>query len=93
MHTAAASSKFKIPDIYNFHEKTKILHLHLMDGFEEIFIDNNTIDEEYVNLARKIFEDSFEKEIIPEVNSQEWLDRCSFPIGMDDEGKLWGLDD
>ena len=64
-----------------------------MDGFEEIFIDNNTIDEEYVNLARKIFEDSFEKEIIPEVNSQEWLDRCSFPIGMDDEGKLWGLDD
>ena len=93
LHTAAAGSKFKILDIYKFKEKTQIVLLHLMDGFEEIFIDNNTIDEEYVNLARKIFEESFEKEIIPEVNSQEWLDRCSFPIGMDDEGKLWDLDD
>jgi predicted NAD-dependent protein-ADP-ribosyltransferase YbiA (DUF1768 family) len=93
LHTAAAGSKFKILDIYKFKGKTQILLLHLMDGFEEIFIDDNTIDSEYVDSARKVFEESFEKEIIPEVNSPEWLKRCSFPLGMDDNGNLWDLDD
>ncbi|MBR5503277.1 MAG: SseB family protein [Methanobrevibacter sp.] len=93
LHTAARDSKFKVLDVYEFNGKTQILLLHLMDNLEEFFVDDDTIDEDFVNLARKIFEESFEKEIIPEVNSQEWLDRCSFPIGMDDEGNLWNLDD
>ena len=54
---------------------------------------NDTIDEEYVFLARKIFVESFEKEIIEDVNSDEWLERCSFPIGMDNEGNLFDLDE
>ena len=93
LHITASNSKFKVLDVYEFNGKTQILLLHLIDNLEEFFADNDTIDNDYVDLARKIFEESFEKEIIPEVNTEEWLERCSFPIGMDNEGNLWDLDE
>lgn len=93
LHTAAPNSKFKVLDVYEFKGKTQILLLHLIENLEDFFVDDDTIDGEYVDLARKIFEDSFKKEIIEEVNTKEWLERCSFPIGMDNDGNLWGLDD
>jgi len=93
LHTAAAGSKFKVLDNYTYNGKTQILLLHLVDGLEEFFVDDSTINMEYVQNARKIFEESFENQVIPEVNSDEWLERCSFPIGMDDKGNLWSIDD
>ena len=93
LHTAASDSKFKVLDVFTINEKTQILLLHLEDNLEDFFVDNATIDEECVAWARKIFVESFEKEIIKEVNTPEWLERCSFPIGMDNEGNIWGLDD
>ena len=93
LHTAAPNSKFKVLDVYEFNGKTQILLLHLIENLEDFFVDNGSIDKGYVALARKIFEESFEKEIIEEVNTEEWLKRCSFPIGMDDEGNLWNIDD
>ena len=93
LHTAASGSKFKVLDVYEFKGKTQILLLHLIDNLEDFFVDNDTIDEECVAWARNIFVESFEKEVIEEVNSEEWLERCSFPIGMDNEGNIWGLDD
>ena len=93
LHTATSNSKFKVLDVYEFKEKTQILLLHLIDNLEDFFVDNDTIDEDYVALARKIFEESFEKDIIEEVNSEEWLERCSFPIGMDNEGNIWDIED
>ena len=93
LHTTAPNSIFKVLDVFTYNEKTQILLLHLIDNLEDFFIDNSTIDEEYVSLARKIFVESFENEVIEEVNTEEWLDRCSFPIGMDNKGNLWGLDD
>ena len=93
LHTAAPNSKFKVLDVFTYNEKTQILLLHLIENLEDFFVDNATIDEDYVLLARKIFVESFEKEKIEEVNTPEWLERCSFPIGMDNDGNLWGLDD
>jgi hypothetical protein len=93
LHTAATNSKFKVLDVFTYNEKTQILLLHLIENLEDFFVDNATIDEDYVFLARKIFVESFEKEIIEEVNTPEWLERCSFPIGMDNEGNLFNLDD
>jgi hypothetical protein len=93
LHTAAPNSKFKVLDVYEFKGKTQILLLHLIENLEDFFVDNDTIDEECVAWARNIFVESFEKEVIEEVNSEEWLERCSFPIGMDNEGNLWNLDD
>lgn len=93
LHTAASGSKFKVLDVYEFKGKTQILLLHLIDNLEDFFVDNDTIDEECVAWARNIFVESFEKEVIEEVNSEEWLERCSFPIGMDNDGNLWKLED
>lgn len=93
LHTASSNSKFKVLDVYTFNEKTQILLLHLIDNLEEFFVDNATIDEEYVNNARKTFEESFEQEIIREVNTPQWLERCSFPIGLDNDGNLWNIKD
>ena len=93
LHTAAPNSKFKVLDVFTYNEKTQILLLHLIENLEDFFVDNTTIDEDYVLLAREIFVESFEKEKIEEVNTPEWLERCSFPIGMDNDGNLWGLDD
>jgi len=92
LHTANRNSIFKILDIYKFRGKTQILLLHLIYGSDELFIDNNTINQEEVEFARWIFEDSFEEEIIDEVNSSEWLDRCRFPIGLDNQGNLWEIE-
>ena len=93
LHTAASDSKFKVLDVFTINEKTQILLLHLEDNLEDFFVDNATIDGECVAWARKIFVESFEKEIIEEVNTPEWLERCSFPIGMDNDGNIWDLDD
>ena len=93
LHTAASGSKFKVLDVFTFKEKTQILLLHLIDNLEDFFVDNDTIDEECVAWARNIFVESFEKEVIEEVNTDEWLERCSFPIGMDNDGNIWDLDD
>ena len=93
LHTAASNSKFKVLDVFTYNEKTQILLLHLINNLEDFFVDNATIDEEYVALARKIFVESFEKEVIEEVNTPEWLERCSFPIGMDNEGNIWDIND
>ena len=73
LHTAASNSKFKVLDVFTYNEKTQILLLHLINNLEDFFIDDSTIDEGYVNLARKIFVESFEKEVIEEVNTDEWL--------------------
>ena len=89
LHTLSNNSIFKILDIYKFKGKTQILLLHLLDGFEDFCIENNPID---IKTAREKFEKCFEENIIEEVNSQKWLDRCSFPLGLDDKGNLWNIE-
>ena len=92
LHTASSNSIFKILDIYKFKGKTQILLLHLINGFEELFIDNDTIDDIEVEMAREIFEESFDEDIIEEVNTSKWLNRCNFPLGLDAEGNLWEIE-
>ena len=91
IHTANANSQFKILDVYTFEGKTQILILHLIDGFEVIFEDDKTIKSEYVEKARKSFEESFEKEAIESVNGKDWLERCSFPVGLNGDDELWEI--
>lgn len=91
LHTANANSQFKILDVYTYENKTQILLLHLIDGFEEIFIDDKTIKSEYVEKSRKSFEESFKKEAIESVNGNDWLERCSFPVGLNGDDELWEI--
>ncbi len=91
LHTMAANSQFKILDVYEYEGKTQIVLLHLIDGFSSVFEDDWTIKSEFVEKAREIFEKSFEKEVIESVNSEMWLQRCEFPIGLDSDDEYWPI--
>ena len=92
LHTTHANSKFKVLDVYEYKNKTQILLLHLFDGFESVFVDDNTIKQICVENARKIFEKTFEKQIINEVNTKEWVEHCAFPVGLDKNDEYWPIE-
>lgn len=51
------------------------------------------IDTGYGGTLGPIFEDgSFEFVPIPELATDKWLDRCKFPLGMDDNGNFFELE-
>ena len=89
MHTANKDSRYKVLDVYTNDGKTQIVLLHLPDGFESVFEGTIDLVEEMVSDLRDEFEKALSSEPIPEVNTPEWLERCSFPIGMSDEGELF----
>lgn len=91
LHTANANSQFKILDVYKHENKTQILLLHLIEGFEIIFEDDSTIQSEFVEISREIFENSFQDEVIASVNGPDWLERCESPVGLNDDDEFWEI--
>ena len=89
IHTAKANSKFKVLDIYRNHGKTQILLLQLPEGFEEVFTLSNNLINQRIEYSRKLFDSCLSKAIIEEVNSHDWLERVSFPLGMDENGNFF----
>ena len=72
-------------------------HKNISKAADELYITQaslsarlKALEEELAGLMLQIPPD---QEKIEEVNTKEWLERCSFPIGMDNDGNLWGLDD
>ena len=51
----------------------------------------NVLDD-IVKDTRKRFENKCEQEVIPELATEEWLKRCSFPLGMNDDGDYYDLE-
>lgn len=91
LFVAKSDAHFKVLDIYIYQDKTQILLLHLPDDerwslFENIKI---SIEDELISDSRKRFEDKCMAEVIPELATDVWLDRCKFPIGMSDEGEFF----
>lgn len=89
LHTANRDSKFKVVDIYTVEGKTQILLLQLPEGFEGVFENKTEVEEEFIERERRNFEDDLKKEVIDELAGEMWLERCSFPIGMSDDGELF----
>ena len=89
LHTANKDSRFKVIDIFTHKGKTQIALLQLPDGFEGVFNQVTDIEEEYVKKARDEFKKALEMDVIPELASEMWLERCSFPLGMSDEGEFF----
>lgn len=94
LHVAKRDSRFKILENYEYNGKRLILLLHLPDDeswriFSEIKLN---IDEELVASCIERFKSKCEEEPIPELAKKDWLDRCSFPIGMDDEGNIFDVE-
>ena len=89
IHTANHGSRFKVLDVFTVDGKTQILLLHLPDGFEEVFSNETDIEREFVERERENFINDLKQDIIKDLADEIWLDRCSFPLGRDDEGNFY----
>lgn len=93
LFVANKDSHFLILDKYEYHMKTQITLFHLPDDERWKMFQNVKINllEKVAMDVRKRFENKCEEEVIPELATDEWIKRCSFPIGMDDEGNLFDI--
>ena len=81
---AQRDSHFLVLDIYKYNGKTKILLLHLPDDERWNLFKNVSINiiDEIIEDCKKRFENKCNLETIPELKTDEWLKRCSFPLGF-----------
>ena len=91
---AKHGAHFKVMDIYEFGGKTQILLLHLPDDerwklFQNVHLN---IEDDIIEDCRQRFENKCNEEPVPELTTTDWLARCSMPLGMDEEGKLFSLE-
>jgi hypothetical protein len=84
LHVAVRDSYFKVLGQRRVAGKMLIFILHLPNDDRWRLLANVTLNlDEDVHL---------QEAPIPEVTSDDWLDRCKFPLGMSDEGDLFPLD-
>jgi hypothetical protein len=91
---ANRDSRFKILAQHEYSGKTLILLLHLPDDddwkmFQNVVIN---IEEDMIATSKERFENKCNLEPVPELTTEEWLQRCSFPIGLDDSGDFFDLE-
>jgi len=85
-------SYFKVLDRYTIEDKTQITLLHLPENDWEIFGECQVnIDPKLISFVRNDFEESIILPPVTELLTQQWLKRCSYPIGMTDEGVCFPL--
>ena len=89
LHVANRGSKFKVVDIYTVGDKTQILLLQLPDGFESAFVNRTGVEEEFIERERENFEKDLKRDVIEELAGEIWLERCKFPLGMDENGEFF----
>ncbi|MCX6319724.1 MAG: hypothetical protein NTW29_20765 [Bacteroidetes bacterium] len=82
-----ANSYFKVLDIYRVDHTTQVFLLnipaHGIDLFQQ---GTSNVEEEIIQKARDNFDANRKMEPIPELQNSDWLERTSFPIGMNDNG-------
>jgi hypothetical protein len=89
INVANCGSRYKVLDIFTVDGKTQILLLHLPNGFEGVFDDKRDVEDEFIQRERENFKKDLKKDPIEDLASDEWLERCSFPVGMSDEGEFY----
>lgn len=91
-HCATPSeSRFLVLDAYEYHGKTQITLLHLLDDERwRYFIDAVPAAPELeIDAIRINFSAICEQQPIGDLASEEWLDCCSDPIGVNPQGELY----
>lgn len=91
---AAPESRFKVIDVYEHEGKTQISLLHLLDDDRWHIFANAEFKMPGLNIEdiRSRFEMRCSQEPIPELATKEWLDRCSYPVGLNPSGGLYAPD-
>ncbi len=78
---------FKVLDIQKEHGKTQILLLNIPKEGVSIFGKSKiNIEDKIIAKGIEIFKKSIVSNPIEELQSKDWIDRTSFPIGMSQEG-------
>ena len=94
LFVAKNNSHFKVIDIYEYNGKTQILLLHLPDDKRWKLFDNvyMNIESDLIERCRERFTEKAFSEVIPELATDVWIDRCRFPVGMTDEGIFFDVE-
>lgn len=93
LYVAKNDARFLILDVYTYAGKTQILLLHLPDDERWAYFyhlaeaGKNVMIED----CRKSFEQMTGEEALSELTGVDWLERCEFPLGIDDEGNYFEL--
>lgn len=78
---------FKVLDIQKENGKTQILLLNIPQEGVQIFAASKiNIEDQIIEKGKEIFKKSIESEPLPELQANDWIERTSFPIGMNQEG-------
>lgn len=90
---AQRDSHFEVLDVFKQGDKTQILLLHLPDNDWKLFYNFYVFFEglNIVKNARELFAKLILEPPIKELSSSEWLDRCSFTLGLDDNNVPFDL--
>ena len=93
LHIANAGSHFKVLGQTVCNGKTGIFLLHLPDDEDWKLWKTAefSMDDQVFQMAVQRFNSKCNAEIIPELAGHSWLDRCSMPLGMDENGHLFEL--
>lgn len=84
------NQRFQILGTYKVHDKTAIILLHLPDDARwEMFKDIRlNLNEKIVEMVKKSMDNKALLDPIPELTSEDWLEACSVPIGLDKDDNL-----
>ena len=94
LFVAQRSSHFKVIGKTEYHGKTALFLLHLPNDdswkmFQDITLDK---DNEILSSCITRFRDKCEQPPIPELATDNWLDRCKNPLEMDENGVFFNLE-
>lgn len=94
LHVANRDSRFKVLGKHTHQGKTAIFLLHLPDNETWKLLRNveNNLDQQLLTDCIARFEAKCTQPPIPELAGRDWLDRCLFPVGLDDDGNFWELE-
>lgn len=95
LHVAGKDSHFKVLGVHSCGGKTGIFLLHLPDDeswkvWQTVHFD---LDDTLYRTAVERFDAKCSTPPVPELTTPQWLDRCAFPLGMDNAGNFWPLED
>lgn len=98
LHTINHNSYFKVLDVYALQGVTQILLLHIppngIDFFSRFVLKmgEHSVEEQIIAKARESLHEKIASDIIPALQEKEWLDRTSFPPGLDTNHEFFSLE-
>ena len=94
MYTADKNSRFKVIDVYHFKNSTMILLYHLPedDSWKSFEGELNSDEKKFAEYCRGIFQSFCAQRATQELLVRDWIEICSSPIGMDDDGVLYPVE-